>query len=57
MSMGLELEQKNNELAIQRSNFEREKAQIVDNYEARLQAVKAEVRKTQQDKGPFQKEL
>lgn len=30
---------------------------MIESYEARLQAVKAEVRKTQHDRGPFQKEL
>lgn len=49
----VELEEKNNEIAIIRSNHEKEKQKIIEDYECRIGIIKTEVKKGQQDKGTF----
>ena len=51
----IELEEKNNELSIIRSNFEKEKNRLIEDYESRIGVIKSEVKKGQQDKGAFQR--
>lgn len=53
----VELEEKNNEIAIIRSNHEKEKQKIIEDYECRIGIIKTEVKKGQQDKGTFEREL
>lgn len=53
----MELEERNNEIAITKSNADKERTKLIEDYQSRIILIKSEVKRGQQDRGAFQKQL